>query len=110
MSLKRPDPEIKPARNERPTLTEEIRFPFFTNRRKDLCAATLKTWTPADGKPINLIDIRLYAMDKHGCNVPTRKGIALDVRRLRDLHNAISKALLRAQSLGLLDDADDEAP
>jgi hypothetical protein len=49
-------------------------------------------------------------MDKHGCNVPTRKGIALDVRRLRDLHNAISKALLRAQSLGLLDDADDEAP
>ncbi|MGA7717243.1 MAG: hypothetical protein WCB33_15105, partial [Bradyrhizobium sp.] len=80
---------------------------FFRNRRKDVIAVTLQTFTPRSGDPLNVVDVRLFAMNKQGANVPTPKGISISVKRLRDLHDAVSKALRKAESLGLLDGADD---
>jgi hypothetical protein len=91
----------------RPTLPEPISFRFFKNRRKDVIAVTLQTYTPPNGKALNVVDVRLFAMDKHGANVPTPKGISMSVPRLRDLYDAVGKALARAEKLGLL--ADDGA-
>lgn len=89
----------------RPTLPEPIVVDrFFKNRRKDVMATTLSTF-----KGINVVDVRLFAMTKDGRNVPTPKGVTISVRRLRDLHAAITKALAKAESLGLLDGDDDEA-
>jgi hypothetical protein len=92
----------------RPTLLEPIAFRFFKNRRKDVIAVTLQTYTPPRGAALNIVDVRMFAMTKDGRNVPTTKGVSIAVRRLRDLHEAISKALARAESLGLLDGADDD--
>jgi hypothetical protein len=86
----------------RPTLDEPITFRFFKNRRKDLIAVTLQTYTPPKGDPLNVVDIRMFAMDKQGCNKPTAKGVTMSVRRLRDLHAAISKALAKAEALDLI--------
>jgi hypothetical protein len=90
--------------SERPTIPEPIAFRFFKNRRKDVVAVTLQTYTPKNGDPLNVVDVRLFAMNKHGANVPTPKGISISVKRLRDLHEAVSKALTQAESLGLIDD------
>ena len=94
---------------KRATLAEPIAFRFFKNRRKDVIAVTLQTYTPPRGEPLNVVDLRMFAMDKQGRNVPTPKGLTMSVRRLRDLHDATGKALARAESLGLIDgDGDDE--
>lgn len=88
----------------RPTLPEPIIVDrFFKNRRKDVVATTLSTF-----KGINIVDIRMHAMTKDGRNVPTPKGITVSVRRLRDLHAAVSKALAKVEELGLID-GDDES-
>jgi hypothetical protein len=96
--------------SKRPTLDEPIAFRFFKNRRKDVIAVTLQTYTPPSGEPLNVVDVRMFAMDKNGCNLATRKGVTMSVRRLRDLHAAISKALAKAETLGLIggDEGDDE--
>jgi Transcriptional Coactivator p15 (PC4) len=94
----------------RPTLPERIPFRFFKNRRKDVIAVTLQTYTPPNGAPLNVVDVRMFAMTKDGRNVPTPKGVSMSVRRLRDLHEAVGKALARAESLGLFDGADDDDP
>jgi hypothetical protein len=84
-------------------------FRFFKNRRKDVIAVTLQEFTPQNGKPLTVIDLRLYAINKAGQNRPTPRGVSMSVKRLRDLHDAVSKALAKAESLGLLDGpADDE--
>ena len=49
------------------------------------------------------IGVRLHTTDKSGRMVPTTKGVSLLVERLPDLHVALSRALKRAQGLGLLD-------
>ena len=60
-------------------------------------------------EPLNVVDIRLFAMNKQGANVPTPKGISISVKRLGDLHEAITKAHAKAVELGLLvDDGDGE--
>jgi hypothetical protein len=89
--------------SERPTLPEPIAFRFFKNRRKDVVAVTLQTFTPKTGAPLNVVDVRLFAIDKRGANVPTPKGVSMSVNRLRDLHDAVSKALAEAEGLGLID-------
>jgi hypothetical protein len=94
---------------KRPTIAEPIAFRFFKNRRKDVIAVTLQTYTPPRGDPLNVVDVRMFAMDKLGRNVPTPKGVSMSVRRLRDLHAATGKALECAESLGLIDGDDDGA-
>lgn len=88
---------------KRPELAEPIPFRFFKNRRKDVIAVTLQPFTPPGQETINVVDVRLFAMNKAGANVPTPKGVSMSVNRLRDLHEAITKALRKAQELGLLD-------
>ena len=88
--------------SERITLPEPIVFRFFKNRRKDVIAVTLQTFTPQNSEPLNVVDIRLFAMNKQGANVPTPKGISISVKRLGDLHEAINKAHAKAVELGLL--------
>jgi hypothetical protein len=90
--------------SERVTLPEPIAFKFFKNRRKDVCAVTLQTFAPKNGEPLNVVDVRLFTMNRQGINVPTPSGISMSVKRLRDLHEAISKALAKAAELGLIDD------
>jgi hypothetical protein len=86
----------------RPTLDEPITFRFFKNRRKDVIAVTLQTYAPPKGDPLNVVDIRMFAMDKQGCNKPTAKGVTMSVRRLRDLHAAVTNALAKAEALNLI--------
>ncbi|WP_038968032.1 hypothetical protein [Bradyrhizobium diazoefficiens] len=92
----------------KPELTEPIPFRFFKNRRKDVIAVTLQTYTPDGGDAINVVDVRLFAMNKRGANVPTPKGVSMSVNRLRDLHEATGKALRKAEELGLLNGEDAE--
>jgi len=92
--------------SKRPTIAEPIAFRFFKNRRKDVVAVTLQTYTPPGGDPLNVVDVRMFAMDKKGANVATAKGVSMSVRRLRDLHEAVTKALAKAESLGLIDSAE----
>ena len=69
---------------------------FWRNRRHEAVVSTLSTF---EGR--NIFDVRVHAM-KDGRLVPTRKGVAVVVLRLPDLHRAISKALKQAMELGLL--------
>ncbi|WP_018320236.1 hypothetical protein [Bradyrhizobium sp. WSM2793] len=92
----------------KPELAEPIPFRFFKNRRKDVVAVTLQVFTPAGKDPINVVDVRLFAMNRAGANVPTSKGVSMSVNRLPDLAKAVSQALAKARELGLLDGGDDE--
>jgi hypothetical protein len=50
-----------------------------------------------------LINIRVWQTGSDGIDRPTTKGIALSVRKLPELAEAIGKAHLKARELGLLD-------
>jgi hypothetical protein len=55
----------------------------------------------------NLINVRIYATGTDGIDRPTRKGIAMSVRKLPELADALNRALTKARELGFL--VDDEA-
>jgi Transcriptional Coactivator p15 (PC4) len=55
-----------------------------------------------EGHP--LINVRVWETGSDGIDRPTKKGIALTVRKLPELHAAITKALAKARELSLLDD------
>ena len=79
------------------------------NRRMDVIALTVQEFTPPNGKPLVVFDVRLYAINKAGQNRPTPRGVSMSIKRLPDLQAAITKTLKQAQALGLLDGpADDE--
>jgi hypothetical protein len=74
---------------------------FFKNRRKEIVRVTLAEY---EGHP--LVDVRQFFTDeKDGRVRATRKGIAMAVRRLPDLADAINKAMAKARELGLIDEA-----
>ena len=72
---------------------------FWKNRKHDAIVVSLSTF-----EGCNLIDVRQHYMTKDGRLAPTQKGLAMVVLRLPDLAKAITKALAKAQELGLLDD------
>jgi Transcriptional Coactivator p15 (PC4) len=89
--------------SRRPTLDEPVVISkFWKNRKHDAIIVTLSTY---EGH--NLVDLRTHAM-KEGRLVPTPKGLAMVVRRLPELLDAITKAHAKAQELGLID-ADEKA-
>ncbi len=90
------------------TIPEPIAFKFFKNRRKDVIAVTLQTFTPRGGEARNVVDVRMLAINREGMNVPTPKGVSMDVKRLRDLHEAVTHALAKAEELGLIRAGSDE--
>ena len=75
------------------------RSPVWKNRKHDAIVVSLSTY---EGR--NLIDVRQHYMTKDGKLAPTSKEVAIVVLRLPDLAKAITKALAKAQELGLLDD------
>ncbi|SHH38376.1 transcriptional coactivator p15/PC4 family protein [Bradyrhizobium erythrophlei] len=82
----------------RPTLDEPVVISkFWKNRRHDAVIVSLSTY---EGH--NLVDLRTHAM-KEGRLVPTPKGLAVVVRRLPELVDALTKALAKARELGLID-------
>ncbi len=84
--------------SRRPTLDEPVIISkFWKNRRHDAVIVSLSTY---EGR--NLVDLRTHAM-KEGRLVPTPKGLAIVVRRLPELAQAINKALAKAKELGLLE-------
>jgi hypothetical protein len=87
------------AREGGPTLAEPVKVDsFWANRTHDAIVVTLSTFNGH-----NLVDIRKHAMNAAGKLVPTPKGIAMKVTRLRDLSKAIEKAVRQAITLGLID-------
>jgi hypothetical protein len=93
---------------KRPIIAEPIGFRFDKNDRKDVIAVTLQTYTPPRGDPLNVVDLRMFAMTKDGRNVPTPKGVSMSIRRLPDLLAAVTNAHAKAVELGLLDGPDDD--
>jgi hypothetical protein len=82
----------------RATLQEPIEWRLWKNRqRRDAIVVSLSTH---EGR--NLIGVRLHTTGQDGRMVPTTKGVSLLVERLPDLHAALSRALARAQKLGLI--------
>jgi Transcriptional Coactivator p15 (PC4) len=70
------------------------------NKRNKECV--LVSLTEYEGR--KLINVRVYIKGPDGNEHPTQKGIAMSVRKLQELANAINKALAQARQLGLLDE------
>jgi hypothetical protein len=51
-----------------------------------------------------LINVRVYLTGTDGIDRPTPKGVAMGIRKLPELAQALVKAEAQARSLGLLDD------
>jgi hypothetical protein len=51
-----------------------------------------------------LVSVRVWETGSDGIDRPTKQGVALAIRRLPELTNALLKAEDRARALGLLDD------
>jgi len=84
-----------------PALSEPViiaRF-FKGHARKDIVRVTLSEY---EGVPI--VDVRQFFTGEDGKVRPTKKGVALAVRRLPDLASAIGKAVAKARELGLIED------
>jgi hypothetical protein len=88
----------------RPTLAQQIEWRLWKNRqRRDAIVVSLSTY---EGK--NVISVRTYTTSQDGRMLPTAKGVSLVVARLPELHTALTRALAKARTLGLLPDNGDE--
>lgn len=85
----------------RPKIPEPIIVDrFFKNRRRsDVIVTTLSTYENQ-----NIVDVRQYFTNEQGQMRPTGKGVAMAIGRLAELHAAITKAVAKAKTLGLIDD------
>jgi hypothetical protein len=82
-----------------PELAEAIEVAkIWKSRRRDI--AIVISLAPFEGKTI--FDIRQHAIGSDGCMRPTQKGLALVVRRLPEIAEAIGKALTVARARGLI--------
>ncbi|MCG2639655.1 MULTISPECIES: transcriptional coactivator p15/PC4 family protein [Bradyrhizobium] len=89
---------------KRPEIAEPIEvYKGWINRKHDAVVVNLQTW-----QGNNLVDIRKWIMDRDGRLKASPKGIAISVRRLRDLHNALGRAIAKAEELKLIDGEDAE--
>jgi hypothetical protein len=83
----------------RPTLAEPLKIAeFWKARNGNSVRVILCTY---EGH--NIVDVRVYFVAADGKMQPTRKGLALSVRRLPELADAIGKAVVKARELGLID-------
>jgi hypothetical protein len=83
----------------RTTLSEPVEITkFWKNRgRNESVHVALSAY---EGH--NLINVRVYSTGTDGVDRPTQKGIAMSVRKLPELADALNKALAKARELGLL--------
>jgi hypothetical protein len=85
-----------------PTLAEPVVISkFWKNRRR--VESVHVTLSEYEGHP--LINVRIYATGTDGIDRPTTKGVAMGIRKLPELAQALAKAETRARELGLLDGA-----
>ena len=88
----------------RPTLDEPVVISkFWKNRRRS--ESVHVSLSEYEGHC--LINVRVYCTGTDGIDRPTFKGVAMSVRRLRELAKAINKAVARAQELHLIDDGEE---
>jgi hypothetical protein len=90
----------------RQTLPESIEIAkFWKTRRRDIAV----TVTLSSYQDINIVNVREYVTGSDGCMRPSTKGIAMAVKRLPELHQAVGKALTKARELRLIDDNGSDA-
>jgi hypothetical protein len=90
----------------RPTLAEPVEIAkFWKNRRR--IESVHVTLSEYEGHP--LINVRIYATGTDGIDRPTTKGVAMGIRKLPELAQALVKAEAKARALGLLDEAKADA-
>jgi Transcriptional Coactivator p15 (PC4) len=82
-----------------PPLLEPIEIAKFWKSRQNKIAIVVSL-RHHEGN--NLLDVREYFTDQAGCMKPSTRGLAMVVRRLPELCNALRKALERARELNLL--------
>ena len=82
-----------------PPLAEPIEIcKISKNRRRDKAiVVSLSAY-----EETNIVNVREYFVGADGIMRPTTKGIAMSVRRLPELSNALRKALETARALNLL--------
>ena len=79
-------------------LTEPIEIgKFFKNRKGDFVVVQIKQF-----EGITFLDIRQFFTSEDGKSVPTKKGVAIGLRKLEELAGLINKAIAKARELGLL--------
>jgi hypothetical protein len=84
-------------------LTEPIVIAKFWKSPRDHTAHVRVDFSEYKGHP--LINVRVWQTGSDGIDRPTVKGIALTVRKLPELHAALTKALAKARGeLNLLPD------
>jgi Transcriptional Coactivator p15 (PC4) len=91
---------MTPVPARRPTLDEPIVISkFWKNRRRNESLHVILS--EYEGHP--LINVRIYATGADGIDRPTTKGVALGIRKLPELAQALAKAEAKAREMGLLD-------
>jgi hypothetical protein len=70
---------------------------FFKNRRHDIVAVQIKSY-----QGVVFCDIRQFFENDVGQNCPTKKGIAITLRKLPELVSLLEKAIEKATQLGLV--------
>ena len=71
---------------------------FWRNRRGEAIVTSLE---PYEGRVI--VHVRQFFTDAQGKLAPTKKGIAIDILRLPELSDAVTKALAKAIELDLIE-------
>ena len=79
-------------------ITEPIEIgKFFKNRKGDFVVVAIKEF-----QGITYLDIRQFFTSEDRKSFPTKKGVAIGLRRLEELHTLIGKAIVEARARGLL--------
>ena len=78
-------------------LTEPIQIgKFFKNRKGDFVVVQIKEF-----EGVVFCDIRQFFQNDAGQSCPTKKGVALTLRKLPELVGLLEKTLAKARELGL---------
>jgi hypothetical protein len=70
---------------------------FWKNRRGDAVFVQIKSY-----EGVVFCDIRQFFQNDAGQSCPTKKGVALTLRKLPELVELLEKTLVKARELGLL--------
>jgi hypothetical protein len=80
------------------SLSEPIEIgKFFKNRKGDFVVVQIKQF-----EGITFLDIRQFFTGEDGKSFPTKKAIAVGLRKLDELAGLIDKAISTARELGLI--------
>jgi hypothetical protein len=72
---------------------------FFKNRKGDVIVVQIKEF-----QGVVFADVRQFFTGEDGVTRPTKRGVAISLRKLEELAGLINKAITKARELGLLHD------